>query len=77
MQQQTKDFLIRGMPINLYNLLTQSAQEHLRSKTQEAIVALRNGLVPAPNALKKPTPFKWGKKITNKAIKDAIDEGRE
>lgn len=47
---ETKNFLIR-MPIELYNLLEKSAQEHHRSRTQEAIVALSNGLASTSNPL--------------------------
>ena len=74
---KTKDFLIRSMPIELYNLLEKSAQEHHRSRTRDAVVVLTNGLTSAAKPLKKPKPFRWGKKITNKFINDAIDEGRE
>jgi len=76
-ERQTRDFLIRNMPVKLYNLLEEAAKIHHRSKTQEAIVALTNGLQSAPVPFAKPKPFKWGKKITNKFIQDAIDEGRE
>lgn len=76
-QKQTRDFLIRNMPVEVYNLLEKSAQEHHRSRTQEAIVALTNGLSIYSHQVKKPTPFKWKKKISSKFIEDAIDEGRE
>ena len=75
-QKQTRDFLIRNMPIELYNLLEKNAQEHHRSKTQEAIVALSNGLQLETPTLRKPVPYKWKTKITNKLINDAIEEGR-
>lgn len=75
-QAGTKNFLIRGMPIELYQLLEKSAEEHHRSRTQEALIALCNGLTSAPRGLEKPIPFTWGKKITNQSIKDAINEGR-
>lgn len=76
-QKQTRDFLIRNMPIEIYNLLDKASKEHHRSKTQEAIVALSNGLSIYSQKLKKPTPFKWKKTISNKFIEDAIEEGRE
>ncbi len=76
-QKQTRDFLIRNMPVELYNSLEAAAKAHHRSRTQEAIVALTNGLKSAPTPLKKPTPFRWGKKITNRFIQEAIEEGRE
>lgn len=73
---QTKDFLIRNMPIELYNLLGQSAKEHHRSKNQEAIVVLNNALsIVTPIA--KPIPFKWKKKIPASLIRKAVKEGRE
>jgi len=75
-QQQKKDFLIRGIPIELYNLLSESASAHHRSRTQEAIDILSQALTPAAKPLKKPTPFSWGKAITNEFIEDAINEGR-
>jgi plasmid stability protein len=76
-QKQNRDFLIRNMPAELYHALEAAAKEHHRSRTQEAIVALTNGLRRAPPPLKKPTPFQWGKKITNRFIQEAIEEGRE
>lgn len=77
-QPETRDFLIRNMPIELYQALESAAKMHHRSRTQEAIIALRNGLrKEGPEPLKKPNPFQWGKKITNHFIQEAIDEGRE
>lgn len=76
-QKQTHDFLIRNMPIEVYNLLEKSAKEHHRSKTQEAIVALTNGLSMYNHQIKKPNPFKWKKNISSQFIKDAIEESRE
>lgn len=76
-QPQTRDFLIRNMPVDLYNSLEVAAKSHQRSRTQEAIVALRNGLQAVPAPLKKPSPFTWGKKITNSFIQEVIEEGRE
>lgn len=76
-QKQTRDFLIRNMPVELYNSLETAAKAHHRSRTQEAIVALTNGLKREPARLKKPVPFQWGKKISNRFIQEAIEEGRE
>ena len=76
-KKETKDFLIRNMPLELYQLLEKAAEAHQRSRTQEAIVALTTGLTVRPNKLKKPKPFQWGNKITNHFIQDAIEEGRE
>lgn len=76
-QPTTRDFLVRKLPIELHNLLEESAAAHHRSKTQEAIVALRNGLTATPQPLKKPKPFRWGKKISNRFVRKAIEEGRE
>jgi len=76
-QKQTRDFLIRNMPIEIYNLLEKAAKEHPRSKTQEAIIALTNGLSRHGHQLKKPTPFKWDKNISRKFINEAIQEGRK
>ncbi len=76
-ERETKDFLIRNMPLELYQLLENAAKAHHRSRTQEAIVALTNGLTAPSSQLKKPKPFQWGKKITNRLIQDSIEEGRE
>lgn len=76
-QKQTRDFLIRNMPVEVYELLEKSAKEHHRSKTKEAIVALANGLSMHSHQLKKPIPFKWNKKISSEFIEEAINEGRE
>ncbi|MES2272577.1 MAG: TraY domain-containing protein [Chlamydiota bacterium] len=76
-QKQTRDFLIRNMPVEVYNLLEKAAKEHHRSKTQEAIVALINGLSVYDCRIKKPIPFKWKKKPSSKFIEEAINEGRE
>lgn len=75
--KQTKDFLIRNIPLELYNLLKKSAREHHRSNTQEAIVALSLGLTNSPEPLQRPRPFKWPKKLKSNDILKAIDEGRE
>ena len=76
-QKQTRDFLIRNMPVEVYHLLEKAAKEHHRSKTQEAIVALTNGLSMYSHQVKKPIPFKWNKKISSKFIEEAIKEGQE
>lgn len=76
-QKQKRDFLIRNMPIEIYNLLEKAAKENHRSKTQEAIVALANGLSMYSHQIKEPIPFKWKKKISSKFIEDAIKEGQE
>jgi hypothetical protein len=76
-QKQTRDFLIRNMPIDVYDLLEKAAKEHHRSKTQEAIVVLTNGLSTLGHRLKPPHPFKWKKKISSRFIEEAIREGRE
>ena len=75
-KRQSRDFLIRNMPIEVYDLLEKSAKEHHRSKTQEAIVALTNGLAVHTHKIKKPQPYKWKTKITSRFIQEAIDEGR-
>lgn len=77
-QKQTRDFLIRNIPIEIYQQLEKAAKEHHRSKTQEAIVALSNGLSMYSHQIKKPSPFKWkNKKISREFVDDAIREGRE
>lgn len=76
-QKQTRDFLIRGMPIEVYNRLEKSAETHHRSKTQEAIVAISNGLSISGHTVKKPKPFKWKQKISSEFIDNVINEGRE
>lgn len=76
-QKQTRDFLIRNIPVEVYNLLEKAAKEHHRSKNQEAIVALNNGLSMYSHQIKKPIPLKWNKKISNKFIEEAIKEGQE
>ncbi|MBS0654835.1 MAG: hypothetical protein JSR46_03575 [Verrucomicrobia bacterium] len=75
--QQTKDFLIRNMPIALFEQLEQSAREHRRSNTQEAIVAIEQGLSVRPAPLKRPQRLEFSKKISKKFVLDAIVEGRE
>lgn len=77
MQKEGRDFLIRNMPIEIYNLLEKSAKEHYRSKTQEAILAIHHGLSMHTTRLQKPVPFKWKKKISSRFVKKAIQEGRE
>jgi plasmid stability protein len=76
-QRQTRDLLIRNLPEEIYLLLEKTAKEHHRSKTQEAIVALTNGLSMCGHQIKEPIPFKWKKKISTKFIEEAIKEGRE
>lgn len=76
-QKQTRNFLIRNIPVEVYNLLEKAAKEHHRSKTQEAIVALTNGLSMYSHQLKKPIPFKWRKNISSKFIERAIKEDQE
>lgn len=76
-QKQMRDFLIRNMPIEVYNLLEKAAKEHHRSKTQEAIVVLSTGLSLYGQRLKMPKPFKWKHPITERFINEAIEEGRE
>jgi len=76
-RRQTRDFLIRNIPLEIFNLLEESAKEHNRSKTQEAIVALATGLSISNNRIRQPKPFKWQEKISNQFIERVIDEGRE
>jgi hypothetical protein len=74
-QKKTRDFLIRNIPLEIFSLLEESAKEHNRSKTQEAIVALATGLS-IHNRKRQPSPFNWRKKISNQFIERAIDESR-
>lgn len=76
-QRQGKDFLIRNLPIEVYNLLEKSSKEHHRSKTQEAIVALKKGLSFPDNYISQPKPFKWKEKPSRTFVERAIREGRE
>ena len=76
-QKQTRDFLIRNMPVEVYHLLEKAAIENHRSKTQEAIVSLSNGLSLYSHPVKKPIPFKWKKKISSTFIEKTIKEGQE
>lgn len=75
-EKHTRDFLIRNMPIEVYHLLEKAAKDNHRSKTQEAIIALTNGLS-MPHRIKKPIPFRWGKKISSKFIEKAINSNKE
>jgi hypothetical protein len=75
--QATKNFLIRHMPMDLYRRLEKSAKEHHRSRTQEVIFTLSQGLDPIAPPFKAPKPFKWGKDFTSDEIIKAIHEGRE
>lgn len=76
-KQQTRDFLIRGMPLEVYLRLEELAHEHRRSRAQEAIIALTNGLNMYSRSIKQPEPLKLKKKISTKFIEEAINEGRE
>jgi hypothetical protein len=76
-KKESFDLLLRNIPIDVYHLLEESAKEHNRSKTQEAIVALTNGLARSKHCILRPRPFRWKKKISSKFIEDAINEGRE
>lgn len=71
-----KDLLIRNVPMPIHNLLERTAKEHRRSKTQEALVALTNGLTVPTKNLRKPVPFQWKSKLTTRSIQKAIEEGR-
>ena len=63
--------------MDLYIRLENSAKEHHRSRTQEAIFTLSQGLAPLLPTLKAPKPFKWGKDFNSDEIIKAIHEGRE
>lgn len=76
-RKQTRDFLIRNIPIEIFDLLEESAKEHNRSKTQEAIMALATGLSIYSHRVSRPKPFKWRERISHQFIEKAIDEGRE
>lgn len=76
-QKHTRDLLIRNVPLEIFELLEREAKEHHRSKTQEAIVALTNGLTMQRSRLRKPIPFKWKTRMTSEFIDKAIHEGRE
>jgi hypothetical protein len=75
--KNTRDFLIQDMPLAIHKLLEKSAREHHRSKNQEAIVVLTDGLTQRSKSLKRPVPFKWGKNLTDDLIRKSIDIGRE
>jgi hypothetical protein len=64
-KKQTRDFLIRNIPLEVFNLLEDLTKEHNRSKTQEAIVALTAGLSLYNNRARQPRPFKWRKKLAS------------
>ena len=72
-----RDILIRNMPVEIYLLLEKAAKENHRSKTQEAILALAQGLSIYGHHVKQPKPFKWKKRVSSKFIEEAIKEGRE
>lgn len=76
-RKQTRDFLIRNIPLEIFQLLEESAKEHNRSKTQEAILALATGLSLYSHRGRRPKPFKWRGKISSQFIENAIDERRE
>lgn len=75
-QRETRNFLIRKMPIEVYHLLEKSANEHHRSKTQEAILALTYGLHMSRHQIQQPKPFKWKEKLSSRSIREAINESR-
>lgn len=77
MPQETRDFLIRKMPIEVYTLLENSAKEHNRSKTQEAIVILKQGLISEDHHVEKPIPLNWKRKLPAKYIDKIIRESRK
>lgn len=76
-QKKPRDLLIRKIPAEVYDLLEQSARDHNRSKTQEVIVVLRDALAPPVRPIKRPKPFKWKTRVTNKFLHNAINEGQE
>lgn len=47
--------VLRNVPDDLYQRLKETAAEHQRSMTQEAIVMLKGALAPEPDAVPKPT----------------------
>lgn len=76
-QKKTCNFLLRDVPIEIYRRLEELAREHRRSRMQEAIIALSNGLGMHPRSLKQPEPLQLKKKISTDFIEQAIHEGRE
>ncbi len=76
-QKQTRDLLIRDLPIEMHNLLENAAKQHHRSKAQEAIVVLSQGLKVYTHRVSQPKPFKWKKRISNRLIEESIQEDRE
>jgi hypothetical protein len=75
-ERRTTNFLIRNMPAELYELLDRSAQSHRRSKNQEAILALSQGLSSPGHTVEKPKPAKWPGRLSAQAIRKAKGEGR-
>lgn len=70
--KETRDFLIRKMPIEIYNLIEKAAKKHNRNKTQEALVALKMRSLFSRHTLQQLTPLKWQKRISSAFIKNAL-----
>ncbi|HNA63070.1 MAG TPA: hypothetical protein PKW79_08330 [Rhabdochlamydiaceae bacterium] len=75
--KQTRDLLIRNIPIETFHLLEALDKENNRSRTQEAIIALTTGLSIYSHRIKQPKPYKWQQKISDQFIHKAINEGRQ
>ena len=76
-QPQHRDLLIRNVSVEIHRVLEKTAKEHHRSKTQEALIVLINGLSVPVKPLRKPVAFEWKSDITTKFIQDAIEEDRD
>ena len=61
-QKQTRDFLIRNMPVELYHSFEEAAKAHHRSRTQEAIVALTKWIGEISDAAQKTNALFMGQK---------------
>ena len=69
--------LIKSVPPDLHLKLKQSASQHHRSMTKEALALLEKALEQGPATAELPQPVKLKSPISRKLINDAKRRGRE
>jgi plasmid stability protein len=75
MEKNMASLVLKNIPERLHVRLKEEAAKHRRSMMQEAITILEESLEILP--VEFPAPVKANKKINQKLLKKAIEEGRE